>query len=111
MLVRADGRLGREGRLLRTLIGVVVLAGALALAPRAFAAGAGESAHNAAPTRPYVVAEGDTLWAIAGAVEPGMPRDEAVAAIIRLNAMSTSELRPGEQILVPVDSRTAPAAS
>jgi len=102
--MRADGRLGREGRLLRTLIGVVVLVVALALAPRAFAAGAGESALDAAPSRPYVVADGDTLWAIAAAVEPGTPRDEAVAAIIRLNAMSTSELRPGEQILVPAES-------
>lgn len=97
MLVRTDGRLGREGRLLRTLVGLVVLAGTLALAPRAFASGMGEPE----PTRPYVVAEGDTLWGIAGAVEPGARRDAAVAAIMRLNSMSDASLRPGEQILVP----------
>lgn len=105
--MRADGRLGREGRLLRTLVGLVVLVGTLALAPRAFAAGAGEQE----PTRPYVVAEGDTLWAIAAAVEPGTPRDETVAAIMRLNSMSSASLRTGEQILVPVDSQAAPAES
>jgi Tfp pilus assembly protein FimV len=100
VLVRADGRLGREGRLLRTLVGLVVLAGALALAPRAFAASMGEPE----PTRPYVVSEGDTLWGIAGTEEPDMPRDSAVAAIMRLNAMSDTSLRPGEQILVPAES-------
>ncbi len=100
MLVRADGRLGREGRLLRTLVGFVVLVGALALAPRAFASGAGEPE----PTRPYVVAEGDTLWGIARAEEPGTPRDVAIAAIMRLNSMSDASLRPGEQILVPAES-------
>jgi len=105
VLVRSDGRLGREGRLLRTLVGLVVLVGALALAPRAFASGAGATGtDNTEPTRAYVVADGDTLWAIAAAVEPGTPQDEAVAAIMRLNSMSTASLRPGEQILVPAES-------
>jgi hypothetical protein len=104
VLVRADGRLGREGRLLRTLVGLVVLAGALALAPRAFAAGTGEGLESGDATRPYVVAEGDTLWGIAGAEEPGTPRDAAVAHIMRLNSMSDASLRPGEQILLPAQS-------
>jgi LysM repeat protein len=64
-----------------------------------------ESSRSATPgadaTTPYVVVEGDSLWGIAGAVEPGMPRDMAVAAIMQLNGMSDSTLRLGEQILVP----------
>jgi LysM repeat protein len=85
-------------------VGLVVLAGALTLAPRAFASGVGEGLESADPTRPYVVAEGDTLWGIAGTEEPGTPRDAAVAAIMRLNSMSDASLRPGEQILVPAES-------
>lgn len=97
MLVRADGRLSREGRLVRTLVGLAVLAGTLILAPRAFASGV----QDVEPTRPYVVAEGETLWEIAGIADPETPRDVTVAHIKRLNNMSSSVLRPGEQILVP----------
>jgi Tfp pilus assembly protein FimV len=107
VLVRADGRLSREGRLLRTVVGIAVLVGALVFAPRAFASGtfvsgtAGSATAGAQATRPYVVVEGDSLWEIAGAVDPGAPRDVAVAAIMRLNGMANSTLRLGEQILVP----------
>ncbi len=105
MLVRTDGRLSREGRLLRTLVGLAVLAGTLVLAPRAFASGIEASGfEDVEPTRPYVVAEGDTLWEIAGIADPGAPRDVTVAHIMSLNHMSSSALRPGEQILVPVSS-------
>ncbi len=100
MLVRADGRLSREGRLLRTLVGFAVLAGTLILAPRAFASGI----QDIEPTHPYVVTEGETLWEIAGIADPGAPRDATVAHIMRLNHMSSSALRPGEQILVPASS-------
>ena len=105
MLVRSDGRLSREGRLLRTLVGFAVLAGTLILAPRAFASGIEASGiQNAEPTRPYVVAEGETLWEIAGIADPESPRDVMVDRIMRLNNMSSSALRPGEQILVPSSS-------
>jgi LysM repeat protein len=100
VLVRADGRLTREGRLIRTLVGFAVLVGTLILAPRAFASGV----QDVEPTHPYVVAEGETLWEIAGMADPEAPRDVVVAHIMRLNNMSSSVLRPGEQILVPSSS-------
>lgn len=101
MLTRADGRLSQEGRLLRTLIGVLVLFGALVFGPRAFAAGEDAPAVDA-PSRTYVVAEGETLWEIAGIVAPDESPDAVVAEIASLNHLSNATIRPGQQILVPV---------
>ena len=110
MLMRADGRLGREGRLLRTFVGLCVLVGTLVFAPRALGVdlagdaspvGADAAMESGSAAVPYVVAEGETLWEIAGTVAPGEPRDATVAEIVRLNAMASSTVRPGEQILVP----------
>ncbi len=97
-MTRADGRLSQEGRLLRTLIGIVVLFSALVVGPRAFAAG--DSADTG--SRTYVVAEGETLWGIANEVAPDAATGQTVARIMSLNHFSSPTIHPGEQILVPV---------
>jgi len=101
VLTRTDGRLSQEGRLLRTLIGLVVLCGALVFGPRAFASD-DPAAPVGGPARTYVVAEGETLWGIAGIVAPGESPDVIVAEIARLNHLSGSTIVTGQQLLVPV---------
>ena len=71
---------------------VVLLAGAVrAVGPEA-----------APPTRPYVIAQGDTLWSLArSTVGPqGDPRP-AVDLLRSLNAVDPGELQPGMTILLP----------
>ena len=115
MLVRSDGRLGREGRLLRTLVGLVVLVGALALAPRAFASGAGATGtDNTEPTRAYVVADGDTLWAItARNLGPGATSAQVASAWPAWYATNRSTIGsdpdlilPGQRLAVPKNRPT-----
>lgn len=102
MMVRPDGHLSRRGRLARTAIGIAVMASALAFAPRALAAGAGDGSHVPVLADTYTVAAGETLWEIAAAVAPGQSTDATVALIMELNGLSSASLRAGEQILVPV---------
>ncbi len=55
---------------------------------------------GAGPAREYVVAPGDTLWAIADAQLPGDPRD-GVATIEQANHLSTADLQVGQKLLLP----------
>lgn len=47
------------------------------------------------------VAPGDTLWSIAGRVDPGVDRRDTVADIIELNALRGSAIEAGQRIAVP----------
>jgi nucleoid-associated protein YgaU len=96
----APVRLTRRGRLVVTLLFVVVLT-VLATVFGATSAATGE-AGAPVPTRTVVVQEGDTLWAIAGEVAaPGEVR-EMVHRIQELNALSGSGLTLGQELAVPV---------
>lgn len=58
-----------------------------------------------AATLRVVVAPGDTLWAIARRLDvPGASLQEKVSAIRAANGLRTSDLRPGQELLVPVMS-------
>lgn len=76
------------------LIGVVLLVLLLA------ALGAARPSSGAAPETRYVVAPGDTLWAIAEASYGGDPR-EGVWRIKERNGLGSSVLQPGMVLLVP----------
>jgi LysM repeat protein len=56
----------------------------------------------AIPVSHHVVAEGETLWAIAGEVAPDRDRRETIADIVELNALPDATVHPGEQIAVPL---------
>lgn len=93
-------RLTRRGR-------VVVLLAFVGLAFAAFTVFGGHSAATGeagepVPTRTVVVAEGDTLWAIASTVaEPGEVR-EMIHQIQELNALPSAGLSEGQKLAVPV---------
>lgn len=47
------------------------------------------------------VGSGQTLWAIAGAVDPQRDPRDVVADIVELNHLDTSVVRPGQVLFVP----------
>jgi Tfp pilus assembly protein FimV len=87
----------------RALSVVVLLAVAVVVGPQAFANDSADDAqtqHVQADT--YTVASGETLWDIAKSMTaPGVDVSETVDAIQKLNVMQSSQLRAGEQILLP----------
>jgi len=93
-----DLRLTRRGWWVLSVFAVVLVAVGMFLGDRAFAS---------APVEPVVVADhfvaqGETLWQIAGGVAlPGEDRRDVVEMLLELNGRSTASLEVGERILVP----------
>lgn len=53
-------------------------------------------------TTEYVVVTGDTLWDIAaGLTNPGDSVRETIGLLREINQMATTDLRPGQRLLVP----------
>lgn len=93
-------RLTRRGRLLI----VLVLAGLLLAAFSLGRAGSSQAASHAGPSTPLVsttVHRGETLWAVAQRVAPGVDPREVVAQLQRLNHLNSSSLQAGQQLVVP----------
>ncbi len=78
---------------------LVVAVVALVVAPQALAQGASAPAGS----NTYVVAEGETLWSIAQSITPasGDVRD-TVATVKAMNLLESADIRPGDQLLVPI---------
>jgi LysM repeat protein len=84
-------------RLAVGLVGLVVVAGTLAVADAA-ADGSGANVPSAVPPSAYIVQPGDTLWSIAEVRDP----QSTAAYVDQLVAMNgTTMLQVGQQILVP----------
>ena len=93
--------LTRRGRLVLLLVGLAILIGGLLVATRAAAGGP----TGAPEVQRYVVAPGDTLWAIAsGMAQPGDDVRDVVRHIQLLNDMPSAQLIAGQQLLLPVSS-------
>lgn len=61
-------------------------------------------AFNEAETTVYIVQSGDTLWDIAkGMQQPNEDIREIVFQISMLNNMDTSDIHPGQELLVPAE--------
>lgn len=110
MLMRPDGRLTRQGRLVRTFAFLVLVGAGTILGSRAFAVNDGrigqvdlgeDSLVLSADT--YTVSPGETLWTIATSLRgEGEDTREIVATIMDLNGMDNARLDSGEQILIPL---------
>jgi hypothetical protein len=112
MLMRPDGRLTRQGRLVRTFAFLGLVVTGVFLGSRAFAVGEG----GLSPTTSegdivvlgadtYTVARGETLWGIAESLKgEGEDIRDVVEEIKELNGMDDSRIVAGEQILVPLAS-------
>lgn len=91
----AGMRITRRGRLaiLMLALGIVLLPGAW----RAMATAQTDGMQTATVT----VQAGDTLWAIASAVDPGADPRVLIAEIREINSLSQSGLVPGQILVVP----------
>ena len=101
---RSSSRGGAEGtRLLITLLAALAFAGALWMGLNDIRCSSMRKALDACKTETVHVVNGDTLWGIAyshGA--QGTSTYEVVEWIKDRNGLTTSELRPGASILVPL---------
>lgn len=96
-------RLTRRGRLVITVLGVLVLLALISVGRT------GSQAATATETGPALtqatVQSGETLWSVAQRIAPDNDPREVVAQIRRINDLPTSGLRVGQQLLLPVASR------
>lgn len=91
-------RLTRRGRLVVTLIWVVLLA--LAVLPFVQSAGGAEPGGRTIPVR---IEPGDTLWQVARDAAPEADPRVLVDQIVELNGLRAgSDIRPGDTVQVPV---------
>lgn len=93
-------RLTRRGRVVLLLLALVIALGGTFAATSADAGGP----VSAPVVERYVVAEGDTLWAIAsGLAHPGEDVRDVVREIELLNRLPSAGLIAGQQIVLPVN--------
>ncbi len=98
-------RLTRRGKVV--LIGIpLVLLAALLLSLAGFFNSPAKASESAAdlsvtPTVTVTVQPGQSLWAIAGTVDPGRDARDVVADIVQLNNLTAGAVHPGQQLYVP----------
>jgi hypothetical protein len=94
-------RLTRRGRLLLTLVLLVVGVAAAVLHTGGGTAGAGADPAPAASATVVTVRPGETIWSIAERVAPGRDPRDTVQAILDLNRLQTSQVRVGTALRLP----------
>jgi LysM repeat protein len=98
-------RLTRRGRVVLIGVPLVLLAVLLMSLSGLFnsPAKASDSAADLAvtPTVTVTVQAGQSLWTIAGAVDPDRDARDVVADIVQLNNLSAGAVLPGQQLFVP----------
>lgn len=99
----SDWHLSRRGELLLRRLTAVVTAVVviLVLTAAAFAV-VGTAGSAPVQTRAVVVQPGQSLWQLARASSPGADVSEATDQIRSLNHLGTTELIPGQTLIVPV---------
>ena len=91
-------RLTKRGRVLLLAALVAVLFGAFSLG-RSVSEAAAPSAQT--PQRVVTVQQGDSLWSLAKRVAPDHDPRDVVAQIRDLNDLSSSQLLPGQHLVLP----------
>ncbi len=98
-------RLTRRGRIV--LIGLpLVLLAALILSLAGLLNSPAKAADNASgltvtPAVSVTVQPGESLWAIAGKVDPDRDPRDVIADIVQLNDLQAGRVMPGQQLFVP----------
>ncbi|WP_440130525.1 LysM peptidoglycan-binding domain-containing protein [Arthrobacter globiformis] len=98
-------RLTRRGRIV--LIGLpLVLLAAVILSLTGLLNSPAKAADNASgltvtPTVSVTVQPGESLWAIAGQVDPDRDPRDVIADIVQLNDLQAGKVMPGQQLFVP----------
>ena len=98
-------RLTRRGRIV--LIGLpLVLLAAILLSLTGLLNSPAKAADTASglavtPTVSVTVQPGESLWAIAGAVDPSRDPRDVIADIVQLNDLDGGRVMPGQQLFVP----------
>ena len=98
--VRTHLHLTRRGR--RVLAAVIAAPIVLGFAAFALDGGAVATSTATDDTFTYIsVASGESLWDIAGVVAPESDPREVIADIVRLNALDSAAVQPGERLAIP----------
>jgi LysM repeat protein len=98
-------RLTRRGRIV--LIGLpLVLLAAVILSLTGLLNSPAKAADNASsltvtPTVSVTVQPGESLWAIAGQIDPDRDPRDVIADIVQLNDLQAGKVMPGQQLFVP----------
>lgn len=97
--VRTTGlRLTARGRVVLTLVALVVALGATLSGQRAEAG----APAPALPVQTHTVVAGETLWSVAGSIAaPGQDVRDVVDTLTELNGLSGSTIEAGQLLLVP----------
>ncbi len=95
-------RLTARGRLVRSVLGLVLATGLSVAGGSLLGAAVGDSQSYSGPVERVSVGAGDTLWGIAASTgTDGRDVREVVDDILDLNGLSSGELTVGQQLVVP----------
>ena len=100
-------RLTRRGRLVLSVVALALILGLIAIFWASLAGGAqaasgrGHSGSVYQGMRRVTVLPGQTLWAIAQQAEPSADPRTVIPEIMQINAISSTNLQPGQQLWVP----------
>ena len=104
--VRSMTRLRMTARGRRVLVALSALPLAAGIAFAALSGGSAIASGETGVTANFetvTVVPGDTLWAIAESVAPGVDPREAMHEIQKLNALTGGELQVGQQLAIPAE--------
>jgi hypothetical protein len=100
-------RLTRRGRLVLSVFALALILGLIAILWASLAGGAqaasgrGHTGSVYQGMRRVTVLPGQTLWAIAQQAEPSADPRTVIPQIMQINAISSTNLQPGQQLWVP----------
>jgi len=95
-------RLTRRGRIVLTVLAVLVVCGLFVAGASAAQASGPASAHGGPGAAERVVVQpGDTLWSIAQSAAPNADARTVVQEILQANRLTTANITAGQRLWVP----------
>jgi LysM repeat protein len=101
---RSHLRMTARGRaVLLTVVATPLVVAALALGINA---GSAVGTSSSTPLSKVTVVSGETLWGVAEQVAPRSDPRDVIADIMSVNQLTSANIEPGEQLLIPVQYST-----